>query len=104
VSEKRRLSATVDAANLEAAMRAFEEGRAPSVSSWVNDAMRRQAEHDDRMRALDALLADYEARHGEISEEEMAGAARRARERAVVVRGAPARQGRRVRKAAGGRR
>ena len=39
------------------------------------------------MRALDEFIADYEAEHGEITEQEMAAAARRARERAVVVRG-----------------
>src|SRR6266542_1402582 len=100
MSEKRRLSATVDAENLEAATRAFQEGRATSVSGWVNDAMRHQAEHDERMRALDGLLAAYEAAHGEIGEEEMEAAARRARERAVVVRARPARRTGRARKAA----
>ena len=89
MSEKRRLSATVDEVNLEAAARAFREGRATSVSSWVNDAMRRQAEHDERMRALDEFLRAHEAAHGEITGAEIEAASRRARERAVVVRGRP---------------
>jgi hypothetical protein len=87
MSTKQRLSASVDAAYLEAAEAAVAEGRAPNVSAWVNDALRRQAEHDARMRAFDAFLADYEAKRGIITNEEMDEAARRAREHAVVVRG-----------------
>jgi hypothetical protein len=48
-----------------------------------------KVEHDRRLRALDEFIAGYEAEHGEITEDEMAGAVRRARERAVVVRGDP---------------
>lgn len=43
--------------------------------------------HDQRLRALDVFVASFEAEHGEISEPEMRDAARRARGRAVVVRG-----------------
>lgn len=68
---------------------AVKAGRAESVSAWVNDAMRLKMEHDRRLGALDEFIAGYEAEHGEITEEEMAAAARRARERAVVVRGDP---------------
>ena len=46
-------------------------------------------EHDRRLRALDEFIVGYEAEHGEITEEEVAGAVRRARERAVIVRGDP---------------
>jgi hypothetical protein len=37
-------------------------------------------------------LASYEAEHGEITDDEMRDAARRARERAIVVRGDPERR------------
>ena len=84
------MSASVDADLLEAAQRAVEEGRAASISAWVNDALRIKAEHDRRMQALDAFLAEYEAEHGTITEAEMDEAARRARSRATVVRSAPA--------------
>ena len=40
--------------------------------------------------ALDEFVAAFEAEHGEITEAEMSEAARRARGRAVVVRGEPA--------------
>lgn len=84
---KERLSVSVDAGLAEQARRAVAEGRALSISSWVSDALRRQADHDSRVRALDEFIADYESEHGEISEEEMASARRRAASRAVISRG-----------------
>lgn len=84
---KGRLSASVDAELMAAAQQAVTEGRAESVSAWVNDALRLKADHDRRLRALDDFFAAYEAEHGEITEDEMRDAARRARERALVVRG-----------------
>ena len=86
---KRRLSATVDADLVEASQPAVAAGHAESVSAWVNDALRLKVEQDRRLRALDAFIASYETDHGEISADEMAAAARRARERAIVVRGDP---------------
>jgi hypothetical protein len=87
MSGKHRLSASVDSTVFAAARAAVAEGRATNVSAWVNDALHRQAQHDQRMRALDAFLADYEARHGVITETEIRDATRALRERAVVVRG-----------------
>jgi hypothetical protein len=87
MSEKQRLSASVDAAVLAAAHAAVSEGRATNVSAWVNDALHRQAEHDGRLRAMDAFLQSYEAKHGAITEQEIEQATRRARERALVIRG-----------------
>ena len=89
MTPKKRLSATVDADLVEAGHVAVEAGFAESVSAWVNDALRLKTEHDRRLRALDEFIAGYEAEHGEITDEEMAGAVRRARERAVIVRGDP---------------
>lgn len=63
------------------------DGRAESLSAWVNAALRRQAEHDRRMKALDSFLVAYEAEHGAITEDEIRAATRRASARAVVVRG-----------------
>ena len=83
-----RLSASVDADLVSVAQDAVAQGRAESVSAWVNDALRLKADHDRRLRALDDFITAYEAEHGEISEQEMRDAARRARARAVVVRGA----------------
>ena len=89
MSAKQRLSASVDAELVAVAQEAVARGQAESMSAWVNDALRLKARHDQRLRALDEFLAGYEAEHGEITEEEMREAARRARGRAVVVRGEP---------------
>ena len=84
---KQRLSASVDADLLAAATAASRRGRARTVSAWVNDALRLKLEHDQRLQALAAFVASYEAEHGEITSAEMDRAARRARSRAVTVRG-----------------
>jgi uncharacterized membrane-anchored protein len=88
VIPKQRLSATVDADVMQAAEAAVREGRAANVSAWVNEAMRRHMEHDRRMQALDEFIVAYEAEHGANTNDDIRGATRRARERAVVVRGA----------------
>jgi Arc/MetJ-type ribon-helix-helix transcriptional regulator len=80
----------VDAELVAAAQEAVARGQAESVSAWVNDALRLKADHDRRLAALDEFLAAYEAEHGDITEQEMHDAARRARAKAVVVRGRPA--------------
>jgi Arc/MetJ-type ribon-helix-helix transcriptional regulator len=87
MTAKTRPSATVDSDVLEAVQAAVSDGEAESVSAYVNDALRLQAEHDRRLRGIDDFIAAYEAEHGEITEEEMEAAYRRARARAVVVRG-----------------
>ena len=90
MSTKERLSASVDADLVAVAQEAVAQGRAESVSAWVNEALRLKVAHDRRLRALDEFVAAFEAEHGEITEAEMSEAARRARGRAVVVRGEPA--------------
>lgn len=90
MSTKERLSASVDADLVAAAQEAVAQGRAESVSAWVNEALRLKEAHDRRLRALDEFVAAFEAEHGEITEAQMSEAARRARGRAVVVRGEPA--------------
>jgi len=89
MSTKRRLSASVDAELVAVAQEAVTEGHAESISAWVNDALRLKADRDRHLQALDDFLAAYESEHGEITGDEMRDAARRARERAIVVRGGP---------------
>lgn len=84
---KLRLSTSVDADLVEAGQKAVAAGQAESLSAWVNDALRRQVSHERRLRALDDFIAGYEAEHGEITEDEIADVSRRARARALVVRG-----------------
>jgi Arc/MetJ-type ribon-helix-helix transcriptional regulator len=90
MSAKERLSASVDADLVAMAQEAVAQGRAESVSAWVNEALRLKVAHDRRLRAIDEFVAAFEAEHGDITEAEMNEAARRARGRAVVVRGEPA--------------
>ncbi|MGH8933876.1 MAG: CopG family transcriptional regulator [Egibacteraceae bacterium] len=86
MSEKERLSVTVDAELLAAGRTAVTDGRADSLSAWVNEALARQVDHDRRTRAFDEFLAAFEAEHGEITEEEMRETTRRLRAEAIVVR------------------
>ena len=65
------------------------EGRAESLSGWVNEALRLQCERDRRLKAMDDFMRSYEAAHGEITEEEMREAKRQMRARAITVRGRP---------------
>lgn len=83
------MSASVDADLVAVAQEAVAQGRAESVSAFVNEALRLKVAHDRRLRALDEFVAAFEAEHGEITEAEMREAARHARGRAVVVRGDP---------------
>jgi hypothetical protein len=88
----------VDAEVLVAAEAAVAAGRAPNLSAWVNEALLRQLEHERRMEALDSFISSYESKHGSISEHEIRNASRKARERAVVVRGSSTRARRGSRK------
>jgi len=87
---KQRLSASVDADLLVAAEAAAKRGEVANISAWVNDAMRLKLEHDRGLANLAAVIADFEAAHGEITPEEMEKAARMAQSRAVSVRGSRA--------------
>lgn len=84
---KQRISATVDADLVAAAERAAALGRAKNVSAWINEAMRLKAEDDRRREALDKFIADYEAEHGVITDEEIAAVTREMSARAIHVRG-----------------
>ena len=86
MKHRERLSATIEAELLAAGRRAVKEGRAPNLSSWVNDALARQAEHERRLKALDEAIREYEAEHGVITEEEIRAARRYFRAHAIPVR------------------
>ena len=84
---KRRVKVTVDEQHLAAARDAVDAGRAGSVSAWVNDALAAWADQDRRLAGLARLVADYEAEHGEITEDEMTAQARRDAASADTIRG-----------------
>jgi len=83
---KQRLSASVDADLMAAAEAAARRGDAPTLSAWVNDALRLKLEHDRRMQALATFIDAYEAEHGEIAPAEIDQATRAARARSLPVR------------------
>jgi len=82
---KARLSATVESELLLAGRAAVAEGRAKNLSTWVSTALRRQADHDWRAKALDEFFDAYEADHGVITAAEMQAATEEARARAVAI-------------------
>lgn len=83
---KERLTVTVDPAFIEAGNDAVAEGRAESLSAWVNAALAERVARERRLRALAEAVAAYEALHGEITERELTEQARADREAAVVIR------------------
>lgn len=89
MTNKRRVSTSIDADLVAAGQAAVAAGEAESFSAWVNEALRSRVTHDRRLRALDAFLAAYEAEHGEITADEMQDATRSTRARAVTVRTDP---------------
>jgi hypothetical protein len=84
---KERLTVTVDPDLIDAGHKAVAEGRAGSLSGWVNAALADRAARDRRLEALASTIAAYESEYGEITDEEMASVARADRQAAVVVRG-----------------
>lgn len=57
MATKQRLSASVNKVYIEEGRAAVEAGRAESLSAWVNEALRKQAEDEGRLRALDELTS-----------------------------------------------
>jgi hypothetical protein len=90
---KSRLTVTVDDEALGAAREALRGGHAESLSAWVNSAMIEKAARERRSAALRAAIADYEAEHGEITDEEIAAQRRADRANAIVVRGRKSKTG-----------
>jgi hypothetical protein len=101
MTNRQRLSATVRPDLLKAGRRAVVEGRAPSLSAWVNDALARQAEHDRRLKALDEFIREYEAVHGVITDREIRDAERYFAARTITIRPASRAKKRSPRRARG---
>jgi metal-responsive CopG/Arc/MetJ family transcriptional regulator len=87
MTEKRRLSVSVDADLVEAGQAMVSAGAAASLSGWVNDALQRQVEQERRLRGIGEFIRAFETEHGEITEAEMSEVARDMRAQAIVVRG-----------------
>lgn len=83
---KERLTVTVDSALIEAANRAVVEGRAGSLSGWVNLALSERAAKERRLRTLAEAVTAYEQEFGEITAAEIAAQERADRMNASTVR------------------
>ena len=84
--QKRRVTITVDEDIVEEAARAVADGRASSVSAWIGEAIVARQATDRRLEALDELIAEYEAEHGTLTDEELAQQAQADRDSAARVR------------------
>jgi hypothetical protein len=84
---KERLTVTLDPYVIEAGNLAVREGRADSISAWVNTALAERATREQRLRAMADAIAAFEAKFGPISPEDLAAQEREDRARARVVRG-----------------
>ena len=87
MSRKERLTVTVDPDIVAAGNDAVAEGRAESLSAWVNAALAERIAKERRLTALAGAVAAYEARFGAISTQELDEQKRADRAAAIVVRG-----------------
>jgi hypothetical protein len=90
-ARKERLTVTVDPDLIAAGNDAVSEGRAESLSAWVNTALAEKLARERRLAALADAVAAYEARFGAISMQELDEQRRADRSAAIVVRGNKAR-------------
>src|SRR5688572_1311026 len=84
---KERLTVTVDRDLLEEAEQAVRDGRADSMSGYVNAALAEYAAKQRRLAALADAIEAYEAEFGELTEAEVEDQIRSDRANAIVVRG-----------------
>ena len=79
---------TVEPHLVQAGNAAVAEGRAGSLSAWVNLALAERAAKERRLRALADVIAAYEEDFGVITSDELQAQERADRASARVVRGA----------------
>ena len=90
---KCRVTITVDQDVADEVAAAVEAGPGGSVSAWVAEAMRERLERDQRLAMLSALLDDYEAEHGVLTDDEVAEQVQRDRDAAAATRARARRAG-----------
>jgi len=90
---KKRLTVSVDVDVAAAGAAAVAQGRAESLSGWVNEALVDKVAKDLRLAALAGVVAAYEAEHGVIGRGELAEQARADRDAAAAARAAVQRPG-----------
>jgi Arc/MetJ-type ribon-helix-helix transcriptional regulator len=68
---KARVTVSIDEELAARVQELVESGEGESLSSWVGEAIRQRQDRENRLRALQDVVADYEAEFGEITEEDM---------------------------------
>ena len=84
---KDSLTVTVDPRFVEAGNEAVAEGRAASLSAWVNLALAERTAKERRLKALGDAVASFEAQFGVITAEELEAQRRADSASARVARG-----------------
>lgn len=83
---KRRVTITIEMDLLEEAQAAVSNGQCRSLSQWIEGAISDQLDKEQRLALLGELIAEYEAEHGVITEEEMEERIRRDKEASATFR------------------
>jgi hypothetical protein len=83
---KGRLTVTVDRELVRVGTAAVREGRARSLSGWVNLALAERAEKERRLKLMEQAIEPYESEFGTITTEELMLQERADRGSAIVVR------------------
>lgn len=84
---KERLTVTVDPQFVEAGNEAVADGRAESLSAWVNLALAERTAKERRLKALGDAVTSFEAQFGVITAEELEAQRRADSASARVARG-----------------
>lgn len=84
---KQQVTIDVDLALLQEVQAAVNKGSANSVSEWIGEAIAQKRATDQRLAALSELVAEYEAEHGFITDDEIAEQVKRDRDTAASSRG-----------------
>lgn len=86
-AKKERITITVDQAMIEAANEVVASGRADSLSALVNRALGDHLERERRRAGLLDVIAEWEAKHGAISDADLTARIKADRRNAILVRG-----------------
>jgi Arc/MetJ-type ribon-helix-helix transcriptional regulator len=92
MSNKGRLSVSIDAELIEGISRSVAAGRAKNASEWTTRAVRAALEDELRIAAMSDLLAEYQREHGAFTEAERGTGLTRLRARTVAKKPSRARK------------
>ena len=83
---KQRVTISIELDLLEEAQAAVSNGQCRSLSQWIGEAVAEQLDKERRLALMAEMIAEYEAEHGVITEEDMEEQIRRDKEAAAAIR------------------